>query len=103
MAAGKKQRVLPPASDSSDHLAEDLCRFVEREGAQCLGAHLAARGHAQRKRGCGLVVRRVTDRNDVVPAKRPIHVLDSNAALLGHLLEGVGGTANPIGLVRVIQ
>jgi hypothetical protein len=31
----------------------------------------------------------LAERNDVVPAKRPIKILDGNAALLGHLLEGL--------------
>src|SRR3990170_1150906 len=31
----------------------------------------------------------LAERNDVVPAKRPIKILDDNAALLGHLLEGL--------------
>ena len=30
------------------------------------------------------------DRNDIVAAERPVGIFDSNANLLGHLLEGLG-------------
>jgi len=77
------------ANSASDHLAEDQLHFVEREGAQRLGADIAARGDTQRKRGRGLVVRPLADRNDVVLTERPIKVFDGDAALLSHLLEGL--------------
>jgi hypothetical protein len=53
------------ANNVSHHLAEDHFHFVERKGAQRLGAKIAARGDTQRKRGRGLVIRRLANRDDV--------------------------------------
>ena len=58
----------------SDHLAEDHLHFVEREGPQRLGADIAARADTQRKRGRGLIVRRLADRNELSVQYRSLTV-----------------------------
>jgi hypothetical protein len=75
--------------------ADDLCRARD-QGHHAFGmsiGHLARCyrpvATETRKRGRGLVVRPLADRNDVVLTERPIKVFDGDAALLSHLLEGL--------------
>src|SRR3974390_3110978 len=83
----KTGRPPQPNISISDHLAEYCLHLVERKSPQGFGSDVAARTDAQRKCGRALVVRRLADGNDIVAAKRPVKVLDSDTAFLGHLLE----------------
>src|SRR6516164_7046043 len=83
----KTGRPQQPNVSISDHLAEYCLHLVERKSPQGFGSNVAARADAQRKCGRALVVRRLADGNDIVAAKRPVKVLDSDTAFLGHLLE----------------
>ena len=80
--SGHLRRGLRPS-----YLGSSSYRRMRRRAGS--GSVVSARADAQRKRGRGLIIRRLANRNDVVLAKRPIHVLDSNATLFGHLLEGL--------------
>src|SRR5262249_43494100 len=68
---------------------ENLLHFIERECAQCLRTHIAARCDTKRERCRGLIIRSFTNGNHIAGTKGPKDLLDGRACLGRHVLECV--------------